>query len=123
MYGVPTDLPLQRFVGDSITQIAFGQQGIHFNFEKAGSICVDFGKWQIHDSSGTIVDESIGEDALASTRQQYRVHVILGSAVTKFEIDAPRSFTLTFASGHRLTVYDDSQQYESFAIEPDGIYI
>jgi hypothetical protein len=121
MYGVPKDLPLQRFVGDSISQIAFGQQGIHFNFEKAGSICVDFGKWQIHDDSGTVVDESI--EGLWSERQYYRVHVILGSEVTKFEIDAPRSFTLTFSSGHRLTIYDDSDQYESFAIEPDGIYV
>ena len=121
MYGVPKDLPLQRFVGDSICQIAFGQHGIHFNFEKGGSICVDFGKWQIHDKSGAIVDESI--EGLPSARQYYRVHVILGSEVTKFEIDAPRSFTLTFSSGHKLTVYDDSEQYESFSIEPDGIYI
>ena len=123
MYGVPKDLPLQRFVGDSICQIALGLCGIHFHFNKAGSINVDGGKWQIHDSSGTIVDESIGADALPSSRQQYRVHVILDSAVTKFEVDAPHSFSLVFSSGHRLTIYDDSPAYESFCILPDGIYI
>jgi hypothetical protein len=123
MYGVPKDLPLQRFVGDSICQIAFGSNGIHFNFNKAGSINVDFGKWQIHDSSGTIVDESLDDDALPSTRQQYRVHVILDSDVTKFQIDAPHSFSLVFSSGHRLTIYDDSPQYESFSIQPDGIIV
>ena len=121
MYGVPNDLPLQRFVGEALNQICLGQQGIHFNFEKAGSICVDFGKWQIHDASGTVVDESI--EGLPSTRYHYRINVILGSEVTKFEIDAPRSFTLIFSSGYRLTVYDDSEQYESFSIEPDGIII
>jgi hypothetical protein len=123
MYGVPKDLPLQRFVGDSICQIALGLCGIHFHFNKAGSIYVDGGKWQIHDASGTIVDESIGNDALPSSRQQYRVHVILDSDVTSFMIDAPHSFTLTFTCGHTLTIYDDSQQYESFCILPDGIYI
>jgi hypothetical protein len=123
MYGVPKDLPLQRFVGDSICQIAVGLHDIHFHFNKAGKINVDGGKWQIHDSSGAIVDESIGDDALPSSRQQYRVHVILDSDVTSFKIDAPHSFTLTFACGHTLTIYDDSPQYESFCILPDGIYI
>ena len=123
MYGVPKDLPLQRFLGDSICQIAFGANGIHFHFNEAGSINVDGGKWQIHDSSGTIVDESLDDDALPSTRQQHRVHVILDSDVIKFQIDAPHSFSLVFSSGHRLTIYDDSPQYESFSIQPDGIIV
>jgi hypothetical protein len=123
MYGVPKDLPLQRFVGDSICQIALGLHGIHFDFNKAGSINVDGGKWQIHDSSGTTVDESIADGVLPATRQHYRVHIIIDSEVTSFKIDAPRSFTLTFSCGHKLTIYDDSQQYESFCILPDGIYI
>jgi hypothetical protein len=123
MYGVPKDLPLQRFVGDSICQIAIGLYGIHFNFNKAGSIMVEGGKWQLYDSVGTIVDESLDDGALPSTRQQYRVHVILESDVTKFEIDAPHSFSLVFLSGHRLTIYDDSPQYESFSIQPGDIFI
>lgn len=121
MNGVPSDLPLQRFVGDSICQIAIGLHGIHFHFNKAGRINVDGGKWQVHDSSGTIIDESI--EGLPSTRQYYRVHILLDWEVTKFDLDAPRSFALTFASGHRLTIYDDLEQYESFAIHPDGIYV
>jgi len=121
MYGVPKDLPLQRFVGDSICQIAVGLHDVHFHFNKAGNINVDGGKWQIHDASGAVVDESI--EGLPSTRQQYRVHVIIDSEVVKSEIDAPRSFTLTFSSGHKLTIFDDSEMYESFSIQPDGIYI
>ena len=121
MYGVPKDLPLQRFLGDSICQIALGLHDIHFHFDKAGSIHVDGGKWQIKDALGTIVDESI--EGLPSTRQQYRVQVILGSEVKKFVIDAPRSISLTFSSGYSLTIYDDSEQYESFSIQPDGIFI
>jgi hypothetical protein len=120
MYGVPKDLPLQRFVGDSINQIRLGLHGVQFHFNSAGSISVDGGKWQLRDASGAIVDESIDDPF---TRQQYRVHVIFHSEVTKFDIDAPRSFSLTFANGHKLTIFDDSKQYESFSIQPDGIYV
>lgn len=123
MYGVPKDLPLQRFVGDSICQIALCLHGIHFNFNKAGQINVDGGKWQLLDSSGTIIDESIDDDVLPSKRQHYRVHVILDSEVTKFELDAPHSFSLLFSNGHTLKIYDDSPAYESFSIHPDGIYV
>ncbi len=94
MHGVPKDLPLQRFVGDFICQICLGLNDIHFNFNKAGSINVDGGKWRLHDSFGEIVDESLDDAALPSTRQHYRVHVILDSEVTSFPIDSPDSFTL-----------------------------
>ncbi len=121
MYGVPNDLPLQRFVGDSICQIAIGLHSIYFHFNMAGSINVDGGRWQILDATGAIVDESI--EGPPSSRQQYRVHVIFDSEVTKFDIDAPHSVTLSFANGHRLTIYDDSEQYESFSIQPEGIIV
>jgi len=122
MHGVPSNLPLQQFVSVQLSQIALGLHQIQFRFEGSRSIHVE-GKWQIQDSSGAIVDESIDDDALPSTRQQYRVHVILGSDVTSFRIDAPDSFTLTFSSGHTLTIYDSSPAYESFSIHPDGIHI
>jgi hypothetical protein len=123
MHGVPKDLPLQRFVGDFICQICLGLNDIHFNFNKAGSINVDGGKWRLHDSFGETVDESLDDAALPSARQHYRVHVILDSEVTSFQIDSPDSFTLTFSSGHALTIDDDSPAYESFSILPDGIYV
>lgn len=113
--------PVQRFVGDSIFQIEGGFRDIHFHFNKAVSIDVDGGKWQIHDSSGTVVDESI--DVLPSAPQHNRVHVILDRVVTRCDLDAPRSFALTFSSGHRLTIHADSEPYESFSIQPDGSQI
>ena len=121
MYGVPNDLPLQRFVGDSICQIAIGSHDIQFHFNKAGSFNVGGGRWEILDAGGAIVDESI--EGPPSSRQQYRVHVLFHSDVTNFDINAPHSFTLSFANGHSLTIYDDSEQYESFSIEPDGIIV
>ena len=118
MYGVPSNLPLQRFVGVQLNQIALGQYQIQFHFAGAGSISVE-GKWELHDSSGVLIDESQEH----STRVSYRIHVIIDKEVTSFRIDAPLSFSLVFSSGHTLKIYDDSPQYESFSIQPGDIFI
>ena len=54
-------------------------------------------------------------------RDSYRLHRILDLPVVRFEIDAPRSFTLVFDPGYRLTVFDDAEQYESFSVHIDGM--
>ncbi|MFZ2642039.1 MAG: hypothetical protein WA117_13655 [Verrucomicrobiia bacterium] len=117
MHGVPANLPLQRFIGDALFQICIGLDGVHFVFGQAGTIKAA-GCWELHDSSGNLVDSTQEH----SERESYRVHAILNADVTAYSIDPPRSFSLSFSSGHRLTIYDDSTPYESFAIYPDGIY-
>jgi hypothetical protein len=46
---------------------------------------------------------------------------LLADAVETGHVDPPRSFTLTFASGKRLTFFDDFEQYESLQIQPGDI--
>jgi hypothetical protein len=117
MYGVPTDLPLQTFVGDECCQIAVGRFQLQFRFSAAGSISVE-GKWALRDSAGVIIDES-QEPAI---RESYRIHKIIDIPVSHYTINAPMSFTLYFAGGYSLTIYDDpSQPYESF--EVNGIIV
>jgi|GEM_PF-1370854 len=118
MYGVPADLPLQRFVGDALFQVCVGMDGIHFRFGRAGTICV-YGHWELHDSLGSLLDSAQEH----SERKHYRVHDIFNKDVAAYSIDPPRSFCLTFASGHRLTIYDDTPQYEAFLIMPDEIRV
>ncbi len=118
MYGVPKDLPLQRFVGDTLLQIAIGVDGVHFIFGKAGTVSVS-GRWELRDKNGMLLDESKDNQQ----RQEYRVHVVLNADVSSYAIDAPRSFSLLFSTGHELKVFDDTSQYESFAIEPGGINV
>ena|SRR5215217_8233061 len=118
MYGVPADLPLQRFVGDALFQACIGMDGVHFCFGRAGTIAAQ-GNWELRDSNGSLVDHAVDP----SDRQQYRIHVILNADVTGYSINPPGSFSLTFSTGHVLTVIDDCPQYESFAIYPDGIYV
>ena len=116
MLGVPSDLPLACLIGHSLEQIALGRFQIWFHFSGPvgtpdSTIGVE-GNWELHDTAGALID-SAQEFA---EREFYRVHLLLGSTVADFRIAAPRSFTLIFDSGFRLTVYDDSPHYEAFSV-------
>jgi hypothetical protein len=117
MHGVPVDLPLASFVGFTLEQICLGQFQVQFHFSGepgvSSRISVE-GRWELHDASGAKIDH----DREHFDRQQYRLHVLLGLTVSSFTIDAPRSFELVFDSGHRLTVYDDNERYETFSVHP-----
>lgn len=130
MYGVPADLPLQPFVGTTLNQIAIGQFQIQFQFDKPEktsdggirhhprSISVQ-GGWQLHNSSGDVIDEEQEHAA----RRHYRFHEIIGTEVTAYRVDSPNSFCLVMSNGHILTICDDSPHYESFSIQPGDIYV
>ena len=118
MYGDPADLPITRFVGDALFQICIGMDGVHFVFGRAGTISAH-GTWELRDAAGLLVDEALEH----SDREHYRIHVILNADVASYSLDPPHSFSLTFSTGHVLSIFDDTPRYESFAIQPDGIYI
>jgi hypothetical protein len=124
VHGVPADLDLTQFVGASVYRIDIGMHMIYFRFDAAGlpSIGIE-GDWEIRDEHDKIVDRSIENDRLPRDRDVYRVHVLLDRAVSGTLVNAPHSFELTFDSGHRLVVFDNSRQYESFHIEPPGLHI
>ena len=120
MHGVPADFDLKPLVGSTLTQIGLGQFQIQLHFAgvggaASGSVAIE-ATWELHGPDGTLLDHAQEH----VERDCYRIHVLLGEDVSTFGIDSPRSFTLSFASGHRLTVFDDSQQYESFAIHVIG---
>jgi hypothetical protein len=68
---------------------------------------------------GEIGDRSVPND----DRDAYRLHRLLGSQVIGTQVGAPRSFALCFANGDELGVFDDSDQYESFSIQPGDVFI
>lgn len=118
MYGVPKDLPLDCFLGQECTLIAIGRFEIRFMFPSRDNICV-YGKWEVSDGTGKVIDRARDHDGRAS----YCVHKIIDSPVHRYSIDVPRSFTLFFENGYSLTVFDDSEQYESFSIQPGNWYV
>ena len=126
MYGVPRDLDLNRFVGATLIQICLGEFQVQFHFQTAsrggseGMLHIDVERrWELRDATGRIVDGAEPN----SRRDAYRLHRLLGHAVAGTEVDAPRSFALRFAGGEELRVFDDSDQFESFSIQPGDIFV
>jgi hypothetical protein len=107
---------LRPFHGDYISQICLGPHDVQFNFGKGGNISV-WSDWELLDSNGTLLDQA------TDNQESYKLHVLLMHTVADWKVDAPRSFTLVFENGMRLTIFDDSDQYESFSIHPGGIVV
>ena len=116
MRGVPPDLPLDPFIGRECNQVALGRFQIQFHFSGTGSISVE-SRWELRDLTGNLIDRAQEH----AERAPYRIHEILDVPVVRFAIDPPLSLTLFFESGHALTIFDDSDQYESFSVNLDGM--
>ena len=118
MYGVPPALDLSRFKDAVFIQLCVGEFQLQFHFHPCASISVE-GKWELRDESGSLVDGS----ERGAKRDALYAHRLLGKKVNGFSLDAPTSFSLRFESGHVLTIFDDSRQYESFSIQPGDVFV
>src|SRR5208283_1623110 len=103
MHGVPADLPLHPFVGQDLNQIALGRFQTQLHFAGTGSIFIE-GRWELRDPLGALLDAKTEH----TERDCYRIHSVLDLPVARYEIDAPRSFTLVFEPAYRLTVFDET---------------
>ena len=118
MYGVPADLDLLFLHGAELIQVCLGQYQLQFHFHPAGSISVE-GGWELLDPAGLRIDGSHD----GPERPPYQLHRLLGRRVTASEIAAPRWFAIQFDGDEVLRIFDDSEQYESFAIQPGNIFV
>ena len=74
------------------------------------------GRWELRNTEGDLVDATEEH----KDRDSYHIHRIMDVPVVGARIDPPRSFSLHFGNDLSLTVFDDSEQYESFSIHLDG---
>src|SRR5690349_9097874 len=111
MHGVPSDLPVQALVGRVLTHIGLALHHIQLHFDQEAHIGIE-GAWQLRDRSGYVIDQDIDPP---STRKSYQLHRLLMQSVTAVSLNAPRSFTVSFANGDALTILDESPQFESFS--------
>jgi hypothetical protein len=118
VYGVPADLDLLFLHGAELIQVCLGQYQLQFHFHPAGSISVE-GGWELLDPAGMRIDGSHD----GPERPPYQLHRLLGRRVTASEIAAPRWFAIQFDGGEVLRIFDDSEQYESFSIQPGNIFV
>ena len=115
MYGVPSDLPLARLIGQDLDAITLCKYQICFRSDD-GTLITPTTAWELRDRGGVLLDSAQEHEQ----REGYRVHQIIGIPVSSFSLDAPRSFTLVFGSGHALTISDDGPQYESCTLDFPG---
>ena len=109
-------MPVQKLVGRELTHIGLGMYEIHLDFGRGAHLAILDGGWHLKDRDGNVVDQDIDPP---STRKSFQLHRLLMQPVTGASIDAPRSFTITFANGDALTIYDNSSQFESFSLRVD----
>jgi hypothetical protein len=119
MFGVPPNLDLSRFQGAELIQVSIGCNDVQLNFEPQSKISIE-GHWELRDQAGTIIDQAQDSNL---TRDSYKIHRILGQIVVAHSVKAPESFTLTFDNGMTITVFDSSDRYESFNIQPGNIFV
>jgi hypothetical protein len=118
MYGVPADLDLTFLHDALLVQVCLGEYQIQFAFFPTGHISVE-GKWELLAADGSRID---GLQPVPRT-EPYRLHQLLGQRVVRTEIAPPSWIALQFERGELLRVFDNSQQYESFSIQPGNIFI
>lgn len=118
MHEVSVNLDLSKFKGAILIQLGISEYQIQFHFHPNLTIAVE-GKWELRDSVGILMDNG-ARDSITE-RKVLHLHMIVGKSVESYLVSAPDSFSLQFNSGHVLTIFDDSKQYESFSI--GDIYI
>jgi hypothetical protein len=118
MHGVPSNLDLTFLHGAELIQVCLSQHQVQVHFSPAGSIFVD-GRWELLDGTGERIDQSHDE----RDRPPYQLHALLNQRVVASEVSPPAWFSLRFERGQLLRVFDDSQQFESFQIQPGGIIV
>jgi hypothetical protein len=118
MYGIPAELDLSFLHGAELIQVCLGQYQVQFHFHPAASISVE-GGWELLNDAGEWIDHSHD----VPERPPYQLHRLLGRRVANSEVTAPKSFALCFEGGEVLRVFDDSEQYESFQIQPGDIIV
>ena len=116
MRGVPPDLPVQVLIGSELTHIGLAMHHIQLHFDGEAHIGIE-GEWHLKDRDGNLIDQDVD---LPSDRKSYQIHRLLMQSVTSVSLDPPKSFTVTFANGDALTVFDSSPQYESFSVRING---
>lgn len=130
MYGLSEETDLDFILGKKLTQVTIGTERLIFSFEDDLSIVVD-GRlsYQITDvdledlPEVSAEDEEALEDLVDSEEwpddaftQSTRIHWLLGSEITEFEIGSLGTLFLTFSNTDQITLFDSNTDTESYQI-------
>jgi hypothetical protein len=118
MHGVPADLNIGFLQGSKLIQVCLGENQIQFHFDPTGSISVE-GDWELVKVIGLHFDSP----EVTSKNPRSHLHRLVGQNVVATEIMATKSFSLQFDNGDVLRIFDSSEEFESFTIQPGNIFV
>ena len=115
MYGLSKDIDLSFLKGREVIQVAIGVYQVQFGFDEDVIIYVhsQFGYFDGH-------DEWTWEPERGAEQIAARTVSLLGATIQNFEGHEDGTLILTFPNGQRLTILDNSKQYESYDITRPG---
>ena len=111
MHRIPKSLDLAPLLGLEVIQVAIGHNEVIFNFHPEGMIRVE-GGWVLKAEDGAVIDLSMEH----ADRDAWRVHKIIGCKIVKCMVRDDQHLDIFF-DGAVLEIQDDSDHYETFAIE------
>lgn len=108
MYQLPTDFDPGFLVGLSLEQVCFNENQVSFHFARDISITVESALSHVKEHEPVIVVQlPLFESDLM---------LLLGHVVERASASEDGTLTLSFDNQHVLSVYDTSDQYESYRI-------
>ena len=112
MYGLPKDIDLSFFVGNTLNVVSFAVNVIHLNFD--GGVCINIESSFQHHQQHDVELHQIGtlqsmHGIQASSLMQLAGHSVITAVGTEVG-----TLTLTFDHGHVLHCLDDLQGYECY---------
>jgi len=120
VYGLSPDIDLDFLNGREVIQIAIGLFQVQFAFDADVRISVQ-SEFCYYDGNYELTwkPEPNGAATAASTV------TLLGATVTNFTAERDGTLAVAFSNGQKLTIRDNSKQYESYSITAPGrnIYV
>jgi hypothetical protein len=114
MYGLPANFDGSIFVGRFLEQICFTENQVALHFDDAISIVIGSSfSYETSQPQSTII---LAKMPLVESNLMQ----LLGFAVAKAFGDKDGTLTLRFENNHIFKCFDDSCQYESYAIYHNG---
>lgn len=117
MYGVPENLDLSHLVGDRLDSVTIQEHQIIIDFDSGVSFVIE-GRMDVTEN-GSPVAQWEQKNGWSSVDFQK----VVGSTVEAFAIPSRDQLNIHFGGNRVLRIYDNSPQYESFHIYPQGIHV
>ncbi|MGL6074086.1 MAG: hypothetical protein ACRC8S_07995 [Fimbriiglobus sp.] len=117
MYGVPADLDLSFLIGAALYQVHLMPYQLNLVFDPDARFFVE-GDWELV-ADGVVVDRH----QPWPRQEPYHWHRVLDRRVVGWSVSPPKSLAVEFEGGLVLRLYDSSEHYESFLIEPGCIVV